>query len=105
ALTPAAGPSRGRAGAHVLTPDPADSPLHAAFFEAARQAGHPVATDPNDVQDGVGRFEKAQQRGRRVTAADAYLTPHLHGRTGRGGLRVQTRALVTRVVVEGGRAV
>ncbi|WP_222710617.1 GMC family oxidoreductase N-terminal domain-containing protein [Quadrisphaera setariae] len=105
ALTPAAGPSRGRAGAHVLTPDPADSPLHQAFFEAARQAGHPVATDPNDVQDGVGRFEKAAHRGRRVTAADAYLTPHLHGRTGRGALRVQTRALVTRVVVEGGRAV
>lgn len=105
ALTPAAGPSRGRTGAHVLTPDPASSPLHEAFFEAARQAGHPVATDPNDVQDGVGRFEKAAHRGRRVTAADAYLTPHLHGRPGRGALRVQTRALVTRVLVEGGRAV
>ncbi|MGQ7294782.1 GMC family oxidoreductase N-terminal domain-containing protein [Quadrisphaera sp. KR29] len=105
ALAPAAGTSRGLTGAHVLTPDPADSPLHEAFFEAARQAGHPVASDPNDVQDGVGRFEKAQHRGRRVTAADAYLTPHRRSRAGRSALRVRTSTLVTRVLVEGGRAV
>jgi len=103
-----AGPTRGRGGAHVLTQDPAAGPLHEAFFEAARQAGHPVSSDPNEVQDGVGRFEKAQSHGRRTTAADAYLTKHLAGqRSGRGRspLRVQCHALVTRVVVEGGRAV
>ncbi|MBF5080374.1 GMC family oxidoreductase N-terminal domain-containing protein [Quadrisphaera sp. INWT6] len=100
-----AGPTRGRSGAHVLTADPASGPLHEAFFAAAQQAGHPVASDPNEVQDGVAPFEKAQSHGRRVTAADAYLTPHLRGDRHGGALRVQCHALVTRVVVEGGRAV
>jgi choline dehydrogenase len=75
-------------------------PLTLAFLEAAQAAGLARNDDVNGpVQDGVGLFQVTQRRGRRWSAASAYL------RGGRPGLDVVTDALVTRVLVERGRAV
>ena len=73
-----------------------------AFVEAAAAVGLPRNVDSNGAeQDGVGLFQVTQRRGRRWSAADAYLRPALD----RPGLEVVTHALVTRVVIENGRAV
>jgi len=77
-------------------------PLSRAFVAAAVEWGLPANPDFNGAaQDGVGCYQVTQRRGRRWSAADAYLRPAL----GRPNLTVHTGALVTRLVVEGGRAV
>lgn len=54
-----------------------------------------------EVQDGFGRVPVTQRDGARWSAADAFLRPAM----GRAGLTVQLGARVTRVVLDGGRAV
>lgn len=77
------------------------SPLTRLFIEAAIEAGVPPNPDFNgDRQEGVGLFQVNQRRGRRWSSADAFLTPILPRPT----LDVETDTLVTRVVMEGGRA-
>ncbi len=79
-----------------------DSPLHAAFLEAARQSGHAVNADFNgEEQEGLGVYQVTQVGGERCSVARAYLLPHL----GRPNLAVRTRALARRVLFEGRRAV
>ncbi len=74
----------------------------AAFVESAVNAGAVANPDFNgQSQDGVGFYQVTQKDGRRWSAADAYL----HPADGRPNLTVQTDALATSVVVEGGRAV
>jgi choline dehydrogenase len=76
--------------------------LSQAFIEAAAQAGLPLNPDFNGAtHDGVGLFQATQRGGRRCSAATAFLKPA----AGRQNLSVVTGALVTRVVVERGRAV
>jgi choline dehydrogenase len=71
------------------------------WVEAGVQAGHPRCADPNGaVQDGFGLNHHNVWHGRRVTTAKAFLHPALR----RPNLAVLTRALVWRVVIEGGRA-
>ena len=73
-----------------------------AWLEAARTMGLEGNDDFNGTgQDGVGYYQLNQRDGRRWSAADAHLRPALR----RGDLTVETDALATRVVVEGGRAV
>ncbi|MCW2913929.1 MAG: Choline dehydrogenase [Actinomycetia bacterium] len=95
-------------------------PLVRAWVEAARTTGLAANHDFNgSIQDGVGFYQVTQRRGRRWSAADAYLRPALRGSAGRdeqrgsagrdehhrpGNLTVRTDALVTKVVVESGRA-
>ena len=75
-----------------------------AFVESAVAAGIKRNDDFNGAeQDGVGLFQVTQKRGRRWSTADAYLRPALAA--GAGVVTVVTDALVTRVVVESGRAV
>jgi choline dehydrogenase len=78
------------------------NPLTLAFVEAARQSGIAASPglDPMHL-DGVRTTPLTQRRGRRHSAADAYLRPALT----RPNLTVRTNAHVTRVVVEGGRAI
>jgi choline dehydrogenase len=77
------------------------SPLTTAFVAAARECGQPANDDFNGPQqDGSGFYQVTQKNGRRCSAADAYLRPAMD----RPNLEVLTDALVTRVVVEGGRA-
>jgi choline dehydrogenase len=77
------------------------SPLSTAFVDAARNSGLPANDDFNGPrQDGAGFYQVTQKRGRRWSAADAYL----HPAADRPNLTVQTDALVTGIVLSGGRA-
>ncbi|HET7756739.1 MAG TPA: choline dehydrogenase [Steroidobacteraceae bacterium] len=78
------------------------NPLHAAWIEAARQAGYAFSADVNGFrQEGFGYFDMTVGGGRRASAANAYLRPAL----GRRNLGVRTHALATRILTEGRRAV
>ncbi|MEU8110358.1 choline dehydrogenase [Nonomuraea muscovyensis] len=95
-------PFRGHDGPLALERGPAATPLFEAFFEAVQQAGYPLTDDVNGYrQEGFARFDRNIRRGRRLSAARAYLHPVL----GRPNLTVRTRALVSRVLFEGTRAV
>ncbi len=78
------------------------NPLHAAWLEAARQAGYPLTKDVNGFQqEGFGRMDMTVDQGVRASAANAYLRPA----QGRPNLEIQTGTLVSRVLFEGRRAV
>ena len=92
---------RGYEGPLVLERGPATSPLFQAFFEAVQQAGYSLTDDVNGYrQEGFAPFDRNVHRGRRLSAAGAYLHPVM----GRPNLRVETRALVTRILFDGTRA-
>ena len=92
----------GHGGPQGLDMAPADNPLFDLFFEAARQAGYQLTADLNGAQqEGFGRFERFIRHGRRVSSSRAYLHPVRH----RPNLEVRTRALTTRLLFSGGRAV
>jgi choline dehydrogenase len=95
-------PYRGHDGPLVLERGPAASPLFGAFFEAVQQAGYRLTDDVNGYrQEGFAPFDRNLHKGRRLSASRAYLRPV----RGRRNLEVATRALVTRVLFEGTRAV
>ena len=78
------------------------NPLFQAFIEAGIQAGYPYTDDMNGYQqEGFGSMDMTVHRGRRCSAAQAYLKPAMK----RTNLEVKTRALCTRVLFEGARAV
>jgi choline dehydrogenase-like flavoprotein len=78
------------------------NPLVDTLIEAASQAGHERNPDFNGArQEGVGRFQLTQRDGLRWSTADGFLHPAL----GRPNLEVITRALSTRILFEGERAV
>ena len=92
---------RGHEGPLVLERGPATSPLFKAFFEAVQQAGYELTDDVNGYrQEGFAPFDRNVHRGRRLSAARAYLHPVM----GRPNLRVECRALVTKILFEGPRA-
>src|SRR6478735_3764899 len=69
---------------------------------AAEAAGIPWCDDPNGAeQDGISMMESTVGGGRRSSSARAYLRPAMR----RANLAVETGALVTRVVMRGGRAI
>src|SRR5262245_49737592 len=79
-----------------------EDPLVDAYIEAAVQAGHPYNDDYNAAQqDGISRMQMTIRNGRRESAATAYLYPVLS----RDRLTLEVKAQVTRVVMEGRRAV
>ncbi len=93
---------RGGTGPLELERGPATNPLFGAFFEAVQQAGYELTDDVNGYrQEGFARFDRNIRRGRRLSAAGAYLHPVMR----RSNLDVRTRALTTKVVFEGTRAV
>ena len=93
---------RGSEGPLVLERGPATNPLFGAFFEAVQQAGYPLTSDVNGFkQEGFAKFDRNIRRGRRLSAAGAYLHPVMK----RPNLTVTCRAMVTRVLFEGTRAV
>jgi len=78
---------------HVLTE---------AFVHAAQGVGIPFTSDLNAGENaGVGFVPVSQRRGRRFSVLDGYLGPARR----RPNLTVVTGALVTRVLLESGRAV
>lgn len=75
--------------------------LFEAHRAACEQAGIPYCDDPNAAeQDGISPMESTVAGGRRSSSWRAYLHPARH----RANLKVLTGALVTRIVVEHGRA-
>jgi choline dehydrogenase len=85
--------SANRAGLH---------PLVDSFVAACGQAGLGQTADFNGIQqEGAGVYQMTIKAARRNSAARAFLRPAMK----RANVRVLTGALVTRVLVEGGRAV
>ncbi|MGH7023455.1 MAG: GMC family oxidoreductase [Caulobacteraceae bacterium] len=73
-----------------------------AVIEACVEAGLPRNNDVNgEEQEGVGYYQLTVKNGQRCSAAVAYLHPAM----GRANLRVETRALASRILFEGQRAV
>ena len=94
--------ARSTAGPFPLAELPDRHVLTEAFVHAAQAAGIPFSDDLNGNENaGVGYVRVSQRRGRRFSVADGYLRPARR----RPNLTVLTKALVTRVVVERGRAV
>jgi choline dehydrogenase/4-pyridoxate dehydrogenase len=76
-------------------------PLVDAYLAGAQELGYALNDDYNGAQqDGFGRMQSTVRRGRRESAATAYLHPVL----ARANLTVRVNVLVSRVVIEGGRA-
>jgi choline dehydrogenase len=95
-------PWRGHGGPLGLERGPATSPLFRAWFAAAQEAGYELTEDVNGYrQEGFAPFDRNIRRGRRISAARAYLHPVLS----RPNLKVRTRTFVTRINLEGRRAV
>ncbi len=93
---------RGTKGPLHVRRGPRNNPLYQAFIEAGRQAGYPVTEDYNGrQQEGFGPMEMTVHKGIRWSAANAYLKPALK----RGNVKLVTRALAHRVILEGKRAV
>lgn len=85
--------SANRSGLHPLVPT---------YVEACGQAGLPENPDFNGAaQEGAGVYQMTIKGARRNSAARAFLRPAMK----RANLRVVTGALVTRLVIERGRAV
>jgi choline dehydrogenase/4-pyridoxate dehydrogenase len=77
-------------------------PVVDAFIAAGVEAGYPVTDDYNGAQqEGFAPLQNTIRNGRRCSAAVAYLRPALERRN----LSVETGAMVTRIVLENGRAV
>jgi choline dehydrogenase-like flavoprotein len=77
------------------------SNLNDAFIQACEQTGIPRTPDYNGArQFGVAHAQVTQKGGERLSAAKAYITPHL----GRSNLHIITRAHTSRVLLSGKRA-
>jgi choline dehydrogenase len=73
-----------------------------AVIDACEQAGIPRNLDVNGPeQEGAGYYQLTVKNGRRHSAAVAYLHPAMK----RSNLRVETRALASRIIFEGKKAV
>lgn len=97
-----ADPLHGKGGPLAVSRNEVRRPICDAWIAAAEAAGYPLNPDYNGpVQEGVGYFQLTARRGRRCSAAVAYLNPV----KSRPNLRIVTRALTTRLVIEDGRAV
>lgn len=79
-----------------------EDPLVDAYLAGAEEMGYARTDDYNGAQqDGFGRMQMTIRKGHRESAATAYLHPVLS----RPNLTVRVDSLVTRVVIEGTRAV
>ncbi|WP_082928944.1 GMC family oxidoreductase N-terminal domain-containing protein [Rhizobium aegyptiacum] len=77
-------------------------PLTRGWLQACQQAGMPYNADFNSGnQAGCGLYQITAKGGRRSSAAVAYLKPA----RGRPNLQVVTRTLVSRIIIENGKAV
>ncbi|MFZ4532238.1 MAG: GMC family oxidoreductase [Alsobacter sp.] len=91
----------GQDGPMRVSRRPLSHPLFQAFLDGALHAGHPRTDDFNGATpDGAGPYDFTIAAGRRVSTARAFLDPARE----RSNLAVRTRAFVTRVTIENGRA-
>jgi len=93
---------RGTSGPLHVTRGTRSNPLHGAFVRAGVEAGYRESEDYNGAYgEGLGAMERTVYKGRRWSAADAYLKPAL----AKGRVTLETKAFVTRILLEGRRAV
>ena len=92
---------RGRDGSLQVTDLGYRHPLCEVFMDGAAELGIPRNPDYNGVrQEGISYVQRTTYRRRRVSTARAFLHPVKR----RPNLAVLTRAHVTRILLEGGRA-
>lgn len=92
----------GGSGPLPVTHAQATNPAQKAWLEAAQQAGFPYSDDhAGAAPEGFGPAELTIRKGRRMSTAVAYLRPV----SKRPNLTVRTKAHVTRILMDGHRAV
>ncbi len=92
----------GRDGPLAVSDLPDRPPLCEAYIQAATECGIAPTDDFNgERQEGVGYYHVTARNGRRSSAAVAFLRPAMR----RPNLRVEMRALASRVMLQGRRAV
>lgn len=78
------------------------NPLYDAFIRAGEQAGYPTTSDYNGhQQEGFGPMHMTVKNGVRSSTSNAYL----RRARGRANLRVETKVVAQRVLLDGQRAV
>ena len=93
---------RGGDGPLSTSYGPLDNPLHQAWLDAAQEAGYSLTEDYNGyAQEGFGRMDMTVRNGTRCSAAKAYL----YEARKRPNLKVIEKALVTRILFDGTRAI
>ncbi len=93
---------RGDSGPLKVTTGACENPLFKAFIEAGEQAGYPYTDDMNGFQqEGLGPMDMTTYEGKRCSVAKAYLRPALS----RPNLELRLGTLVTRIRIDGNRAV
>ncbi len=94
--------ARGTGGAITVSEPQGLCEGAAAFISACENAGFPRVADVNAAAaiEGVAPMQLNVRRGRRISTAQGYLRPA----RGRPNLRVFTNTLVSRLLIEGGRA-
>lgn len=95
-------PYHGGSGPLTVSQHQPDPTLFRPLMETARQRGHLIATDLDGAEyEGFGVPGFTVHQGHRGSTAERYLKPVLH----RPNLRLRLNASVTRVLLEGRRAV
>jgi choline dehydrogenase len=93
---------RGGEGPLILERGPIQNPLFSAFLKATVEAGYPSTADVNGFkQEGFAKFDRNILNGKRLSSARAYYHP-IKDRT---NLTLVTRALASKIIFEGNRAV
>lgn len=92
----------GTEGPLFLEKGPCKNPLFGAFLKSTQQAGFNQTSDVNGYQqEGFGTFDRNIRNGKRLSAARAYLHPVMK----RPNLTVHCRAMTTKILFEGKKAV
>mgnify|MGYP002630335085 CR=1 FL=1 len=79
-----------------------DDPTFTAFKKAGEEMGYKVNDDFNGAnQDGFAHSQSSIRNGKRCSASVAYLRPALK----RGGVKLETKVHVTRILFEGKKAI
>jgi choline dehydrogenase len=88
-------------GPLLVSPQRSPRSSTTSWLSAVAECGYRTETPNQDAPEGFCETQVTQRRGARWSTADAYLKPVLS----RPNLRLLTNAMVTRVVIENGRAV
>jgi choline dehydrogenase len=95
-------PTHGTGGELGVSDFPEHHPISKALIDACVEAGIAYKDDLNDGdQEGTSWFQMTARNGMRCSAAVAFLHPVMH----RDNLVVETRAMTTKILFEGKRAV
>lgn len=95
-------PTHGTGGELGVSDFPEHHPVSKALVDACVEAGYAYKNDLNDGdQEGTSWFQMTARNGTRCSTAVGFLHPVMH----RDNLVVETRAMTTRILFEGKRAV